>query len=342
MRRIRFFIIASVLASTVHAQPGGQVLFSSKTDPGVSCYRIPAMVTASNGDLVVAADQRVASCDDLRGNRDINIVIRTSTDNGDTWSDIRTVVDYPLGCSASDPSLITDHVTGEIFLFYNYMDLDRERDVYYFKVIRSKDNGKTWSPPQDITSLITPGEWEHDFKFITSGEGARTKSGKLIHTLVNLNRGVYLFASDDHGGSWYLIDQPLPVGDESKVIELDDGTWMVNSRVNGSGCRYVHISADEGKTWMSKPDTTLADPGCNASLLRKGDTLLFSNPDHKKERKNLTIRMSIDNGKTWMAGTVIHAGNSAYSTMTLLATGEVGILYERNDYSELVFTRITL
>ena len=108
-------------------------LFSSEENPEVSCYRIPSIITTMNGDLIVAIDERVPSCGDLKWSRDINIVIRRSNDNGNSWSEIERVVDYPLGKSASDPSMIFDRITNKIFLFYNYMDLDNEKDVYYLK-----------------------------------------------------------------------------------------------------------------------------------------------------------------------------------------------------------------
>ena len=98
-----------------------QDLFNNTMHAGVACYRIPAIVTAPNGDLVVAIDERVPSCSDLGRNKDINIVMRRSSDDGKTWSEIETVVDYPHGKSASDPSMIVDEVTDKIFLFYNYI-----------------------------------------------------------------------------------------------------------------------------------------------------------------------------------------------------------------------------
>ncbi len=111
--------------------PEFESLFSTKMQPDVSCYRIPAIVTAPNGDLIAAIDERVPSCGDLKWNDNINIVIRRSTDNGLSWSEIETIVDYPIGQSASDPSMIVDKVTGEVFLFFNYMDLQSEKDVFY-------------------------------------------------------------------------------------------------------------------------------------------------------------------------------------------------------------------
>ncbi len=224
-------------------------LFNTSMNPDVSCYRIPAIVTAPNGDLIAAIDERVPSCGDLKWSSDINIVIRRSSDNGVTWSEIEKIVDFPLGKSASDPSMIVDAVTKEIFLFYNFMDLENEKDIYYLHVTKSFDNGLTWSTPEDITLQISKPEWHKDFKFITSGRGIQTKSGKLLHCMVNLNSGMHLFGSDNHGQSWYFIDTPISPADESKVIELEDGSWMINSRANKKGMRYVHVSTDEGKTW---------------------------------------------------------------------------------------------
>ena len=338
---MKYFLIVSLLwLAGCDTRPPTQVLFTSEPAGEVPCYRIPSLVTAPDGTLIAVCDQRVPSCADLKGNRDINIVMRTSTDYGETWSDLQVIVDYPEGRSASDPSMIVDRTTGTVFLFFNYMDHDQEKGIYYLRVMKSTDNGKTWSTPEDITDQITKPDWHGDFKFITSGRGMQTKSGKLVHTLVNLQKGLHLFGSDDHGRSWYLLDVPITPGDESKVIELADGTWMVNSRGNGAGHRYVHLSADEGKTWVTHAEAGLADPGCNASLIREGNVLFFSNPNCPDQRKNLALRISTDGGKTWGEGSTVHAGNSAYSSMTFIPGKGIGLLYERNDYREIVFTRI--
>ena len=323
-------------------------LFSSANNQGVACYRIPALVTARNGDLIAAIDERVPSCADLRSNRDINIVLRRSSDGGVTWSAIETVADYPLGQSASDPSLIVDAETGKIFLFYNFMDLDEAPGRYRLPLARSTDQGHTWSAPEDLTEQITKPAWSADFQFITSGRGLHTQSGRLLHTLVNLDKGLHLFGSDDHGQTWFLWDPPLIPGDESKVIELADGRLMVNSRVNNAGLRYVHTSSDDGQTWHTRADSTLIDPGCNASLLRYAhggngtDLLLFSNANSVTERANLTVRVSRDHGATWSAGRTVYAGEAAYSSMTTLSNGDIGILFERDGYATNTFARFPL
>ena len=325
-------------------------LFNTTMEKGVSCYRIPAIVTAPNGDVIAAIDERVENCADVNANKDINIVIRRSSDNGNTWSDIETVIDFPFGQSASDPSMIVDKETNDIFLFYNFMDLENDNGVYYLHVMKSADNGKTWNEPEDITSQIAKPEWEKDFKFITSGRGIQTRSGKLLHTMVNLKNGLHLFGSDDHGKTWFLIDTPINPADESKVIELTDGSWMINSRVHHLGLRIVHTSSDEGKTWETKEEPQLIDPGNNASIIRytskedgyDKDRILFSNAKMTKGRFNMTVRISYDEGNTWSDGKTIYPGSSAYSSMTILANGDIGLFFEKDNHTQNPFVSFSL
>lgn len=348
---ISFFfliLIPGLLAQNQkEAQPFKFINLFNSGDLEQGCYRIPALITAPNGDLIAAIDQRVENCGDLRSNRDINIVIRRSRDNGESWTDIETVVDYPFGESASDPSMIVDVETGKIWMFYNYMDLENEKNIYYLKAVFSSDHGKSWSEPVDITSQITKPEWHEDFKFITSGRGIQTSDGTLLHTLVHLEKGVFQFGSKDHGKSWFFIDNPIHPADESKVVELEDGSWMINSRVSDLGMRYIHISEDRGRTWTSYPDSTLKDPASNASLVLyptddESSVLLFSNSNSPDERKNITVRVSLDEGETWTEGKTIYPGSAAYSSMTVLENGEIGLFFEKDDYSQNVFVKFSL
>lgn len=315
-------------------------LFDTSMNSEVFCYRIPSLVTTTNGTLIAAIDERNNSCGDLKWNRDINIVIRKSFDDGKTWTKIEKIVDYPLGRSASDPSMIVDRKTNEIFLFFNYMDLDNAKDIYRFMVIKSSDHGKNWSEPFEITNNIIKKGWEKDFMFITSGRGIQTKDGTLLHCLVNLNKGTHVFGSKDHGKSWFLIDTPLSPGDESKIVELSNGNWLVNSRVNSNDSRYSHISKDNGQTWATYKNKDLQDPGCNASLVNYDELLLFTNAFDSKYRKNLSLSVSKDQGKTWAKNQTIYAGESAYSSITKLKNGDIGVFFEKDNYTKNVFVRI--
>ena len=133
---IKYFLIFT--SFTFYSQNFEYVdLFDNSMNSEVFCYRIPSLVTTTNGTLIAAIDERNNSCGDLKWNRDINIVIRKSFDDGKTWTKIEKIIDYPLGKSASDPSMIVDKKTNEIFLFFNYMDLDNAKDIYRLMVIKS-------------------------------------------------------------------------------------------------------------------------------------------------------------------------------------------------------------
>lgn len=326
-------------------------IFISGTE-NTHTFRIPALITAANGDLIACVDARRKSSGDLIWVKDIDIVIKRSTDNGKTWGPMETVIDYgdpSVGKPASDPSFILDRDTGEIFCFYNFMDQIKSPKEFRLHVQSSKDHGKTWSKPRDITDDIAKPEWKMDFKFITSGRGIQRNNGELVHTLVNLKRGLHLFYSKDHGKTWGFIDTPIKPANESKVIELADESLMVNARLNGKGFRGVHRSADNGKSWEFEVDKTQVDPGCNGSILRytsvkdgyDKNRLLLCHANSYRGRKNLTVKISYDEGQTWSKGKVIDAGPSAYSSLSICEDGSIAVLYEPG-YKAIRFARFTL
>lgn len=350
---VRCWLIVSLFVSLfdLKAQKNESIyfqdIFYTGMKPGVACYRIPALATAPDGTLLAAIDERVPSCKDLGQNQDINIVLRKSLNHGKDWTAIETLVDFPSGISASDPSFIIDHQAGSIFLFYNYMDHFKEKDHYRFQYVQSVDNGRTWSDPVDITSSITKSEWNKNFVFITSGNGIQTSDGWLLHTLVNVTeKCAYVFGSTDHGQTWFVKNHPLKPADESKLAELSDGSWMLNARVNGSGKRLVYLSADQGSNWISYEDSVLTDPGCNAAIINliagKNRSLFFVNPTSSSARSNLTLKKSLDDGKSWQVVKVLYPGSSAYSSITILGSGELGIFFEREDYSKNSFISVSI
>lgn len=326
-----------------------QDLFFTGMKSGVACYRIPAITTAPDGTLLAAIDERMGSCRDLGQNEDINIVFRRSFDHGKTWTEMQTLLDFPLGQSASDPSFVIDQQNKKVFLFYNYMDLNNHQGEYRIQLITSSDNGGSWSLPLDITDQIFKPEWKNSFVFVTSGNGTQTQDGTLLHTLVHVGeKAGYVFGSLNGGKNWILMSPPLMPADESKIIELLNGKWMVNARVNGLGVRFIHHSSDQGKTWRGYPDQSLIDPGCNGAALNivdKGKVtskLLFINPSTSSSRKNLTLKTSDDLGKTWKDAIVIYTGSSAYSSATITKSNQLGIFFERDDYTKMTFTLINL
>jgi sialidase-1 len=324
-------------------------LFFTGMKSGVACYRIPAITTAPDGTLLAAIDERMSSCRDLGQNEDINIILRKSSDHGQTWTQVQTLIDFPVGQSASDPSFVVDYQDKRVFLFYNYMDLKNHKGKYRIQVIMTNDNGVSWSAPLDVTDQIFKPEWSNSFVFVTSGNGIQTQNGTLLHTLVHVGeKSGYVFGSRDGGKTWSLTSPPLTPADESKIVELSDGIWMVNARVNGLGSRYIHQSSDQGKTWTGYQDQNLIDPGCNGAILnlrdpiKKTSRLLFINPSSTSSRENLTLKMSDDDGKNWKASKVIYSGSSAYASVTTIESNQIGVFFERDNYSKMSFKLINL
>ncbi len=333
---------------------------------GVASYRIPALATAPNGDLIAVCDARVTNSQDLLYGGQIHPVIRRSTDGGKTWTASEKVWDWPRNekeeWSVGEPALVVDQVAKKVFLLTYGNDWKKISPGHDWKkwigrtfVQESADNGRTWSAPRDISGDMSFPEWpfgktveEKGEIFVTSGSGFQTKDGTLLVVMNRVGDGwtgdeVCLLGSSDHGRTWRPFGKPAKPGDESKVVELPDGTLMVNSRMNAGG-RWVHLSRDCGMTWESKPMSALLDAECNAQLMKWGDRLLFSNCNSKK-RENICVRTSRDWGKTWNEGVVVWPGVGAYSDITELLNGDIGILYERGDqtgnYKAIVFDVIS-
>jgi len=124
----------------------------------------------------------------------------------------------------------------------------------------------------------------------------------------------------------------------------------MNMRTGGAGLygighRTVSVSTDRGATW-SKPvlDKNLPGPGCQGSMIRLNDKeILFLNPAvyrrgsfKIRSRRNLTLRLSRDDGKTWPRARVINKELAGYSDMAITKDGKILCLFEngKKDYCE--------
>ncbi len=350
----RLFALLVSLSLFATADVSKKIVLWENGQNDIKSYRIPALCTAPNGDLIAACDARKNNAGDLNVFQPINISVRRSSDGGKTWSKAVNSWtwrwDEEEKWSGSDPSFIVDEMTGTIFMFYNVWKWEDVKNwnnnIYRFYVQSSSDNGKTWSKPRDISADIAFPEWpfgkarnQGGFIFISSGSGIQTKDGTLLHTLVHVGDGNALFGSEDHGKTWKAIGKPVKNGDECKVVELRDGAWMINSRWRGGG-RQIHVSKNRGMTWQSHYDANLIDPQCNAQISRYGKgVLLFSNCK-SRGRNNLHIRASIDEGKSWTDGICIEKGGSAYSDITPVGKDKIGILFEGAGYSTIQFATV--
>ena len=134
------------------------------------------------------------------------------------------------------------------------------------------------------------------------------------------------------------------------MAELSDGSVILNTRSHKrTGYRKIAVSNDGGKSWSPLADElALPDSGCMGSILRysfgedRENRLLFANPNSQKDRTNGTVRLSYDDGKTWPIQKVVHPGKYAYSCLTRLNDGSIGILFEADAYAEIKLARFTL
>lgn len=358
-------------------------VFVSGTE-GHKSYRIPAIVSMPNGDLLAFCEGRVHGAGDFG---DINIVLKRSTDKGKTWGSLQNVVDADV-LQAGNPAPVVDLTDpafpkGRVFLFYNTGD-NHEGEVRKGKGLRevwyktSTDGGITWSEAVNITTQThRPKQPEKNAAYNfsedwrsyanTPGHAMQFTTGKYkgrIFIAANHSAGApkpqsmdyeaHGFYTDDHGKTFQLgATVDMPGGNESMAAELSNGKLMMNSR-NQKGdirARIVSISSNGGATWDTTYfDQTLIDPVNQGSILtvgkKKGKNIIaFCNAADTKRRDNLTLRISYDDGKTWKKNLLIEKGEpdvkkdfTAYSDLVKIAKHKIGILYERDNYAQIVFT----
>lgn len=333
-----------------------KLLFSGG-DYGSVNFRIPAIRTADDGSVVVAADARKDAPGDLPNN--IDIMVRRSTDLGHSWSDAITIADFGQD-GASDPALVKDRNTGDLLcMFASHRGLFQSTpsNPIRFQLCRSSDNGISWSPPVEFTSQIYAPGWYA--AWLASGSAHQMRNGRIAGAVgVRQNSGTaisnFMIYSDDGGLSWhYKPSVASSVGDEAKIVELDNGNLMMNIRNQTPDCRKIVISVNGGDSWGTPYyQDDLTDPAVNGDFIRytsvpdgyDKNRLLFSIAAHPTIRKNLTIFLSHDEGVSWSMSKVLNPGLTGYSCLTVLNDGTVGCFYENGEYEQyqLYFARISL
>ena len=341
-------------------------------------YRIPAITTAPNGDLLVSYDERPK--DNGNGGSDApnpnHIVQRRSTDGGKTWSAptyIHQGTETGKKVGYSDPSYVVDHQTGTIFNFHvksydqgwsgSKAGTDPEnRSIIQAEVSTSTDNGWTWTHRTITADITKDNPWTA--RFAASGQGIQIQhgahAGRLVqqYTIKTADGTVQAVSvySDDHGKTWQA-GTPTGTGmDENKVVELSDGSLMLNSRASdSSGFRKVARSTDGGQTW-SEPasDKNLPDSVDNAQIIRafpnaapsdpRAKVLLLSHSPNPKpwSRDRGTISMSCDDGASWATGKVFNENFVGYTTIAVQSDGSIGLLSEDGNYGGIWYRNFTM
>lgn len=234
----------------------------------------------------------------------------------------------------------------------------------------SLDHGLTWSVQKDITAQVRVTRDNQKMHIPPTGHAIQLTTqaakdagvhGRLFFagqwSPESENGGAgnhnYAFWSDDHGVTWEqggLIEgQKL---NEVQAVELANGFIMFNSRNyrgSASSRRAVTISEDFGTSFgPTFDDDELITPTVASTIIRytREDThdknrLLFANPAHDASRRNMTVRMSYDEGQNWVISKQITKGAAAYSDLVIQENMDIGLLWEDNS-SQIRYSSFTL
>jgi sialidase-1 len=205
-------------------------------------------------------------------------------------------------------------------------------------LVKSDDDGKSWSSPINITHQVKNKDWRLFFN--GPGKGITMSDGTLVFPAQFKDAYGMPFStliySKDKGNSWYSGTGAKSNTTEAQIVELSDGSLMLNMRDNRGGSRSVAITSDLGKTWSEHASSrgSLIEPVCMASIINhpsQKNILFFSNPDSNQARENITIKASRDEGNYWPKEfqLLLDEGKGwGYSCLTVLNENELGILYE--------------
>ncbi|MDA8967692.1 sulfatase-like hydrolase/transferase [bacterium] len=342
-------------------------------DDGVHTYRIPGLATTPKGTLIGVYDVRRRSGGDLPG--DIDVGMSRSVDGGSTWEDMKVIMD--MGDDPKwnhdgigDPAVLVDDQTGTVWVAATWSHGNRSwrgsgqglepSETGQFMLVKSTDDGVTWSEPINITKQIKRPDW--CFILQGPGKGITMQDGTLVFAAQyqdppskkRLPHSTIIF-SKDHGVTWSVGTGAFDDTTESQVIEVEPGVLMLNCRYNRQGVRVVMTTSDMGATWQKHVTSqrSLVEPGaCMASLIdvktetggESQDWLMFSNPDSSAGRHHITIKASADRGLTWPKQFRLlldEEPSGGYSCMSMIDKDTIGILYEGSQ-AHMTFQRIDL
>ena len=375
------------------------VALRKPNDDNVHTYRIPGITTSKNGTLLAVYDMRRESSRDLQGHMDIGL--SRSLDGGNTWLPMQVAIDMKEWGGlpekfngVSDACILSDDKTGAIYIAGLWMHgvLDKNgkwiealtdsskawnhqwrekgsqpgfdvKQSSQFLIVKSTDEGKTWSDPINLTKMCKKEEWW--LWAPGPGHGITLNDGTLVFPTQGRDKTGRPFSnitySKDGGVNWHTsVAADTGSTTESMAVQLSNGDIMLNMRANENAYRKgdnngraIAVTSDLGKTWVSHAASrsALNEPVCMASTHKHNyakngkaaSVLLFSNPNTKSGRNHMTIKMSFDDGLTWPKEhwILLDEWNSfGYSCITSVNEDTIGILYEGSG-AHMVFEQLS-
>ncbi len=338
-------------------------------DAGVTLYRIPGIIATPAGTLIAVCEARRESRRDWG---EIEVHLRRSTDGGLTWAPARHVAHHgpriegnPTKLeggeheqTVNNPVAVVDRTSGDLVMLYC---------VNYARcfVMRSRDDGLTFSDPVEITAAFAPFRRHQPWKVIATGpgHGIQLRGGRIVVPIwlaygtagAHHPSAAATIVSDDGGLTWRAGDLAVPNGEgrtdpnESIAAERSDGSVLLLSRnVSPPNRKLVTIGPDGATGWGTPTfHGDLPEPVCMAGLVThpaRPGLMVVSCPDSlarddagaeipagRAKRRNLTLRVSLDDGRTWPHIRVLEPGPSAYSDLAVLPDGTLVCLYEAGD-----------
>lgn len=263
-----------------------------------------------------------------------DLAMRTSEDDGKSWSKDSIVVHRPGGLNVMSVSLLRLR-SGQIALFY--LRKTSQEDCRPLMRI-SNDEAKTWSQP---TICITD---KVGYYVLNNDRAVQLQSGRLVLPVAwhqgpgepRDTAGVLMcYLSDDEGKTWrrskdsfkgYRSDGQRITVQEPGIVELKDGRLMMYMRTN-AGSQYICYSQDGSETWSNAQPSDLVSPLSPASIKRipwTGDLLCVWN-DHsgihsytRGRRTPLCLSISQDEGKTWNRSRIIEGNPDGWYCYTAI------------------------
>ncbi|XP_077987946.1 sialidase-1-like [Glandiceps talaboti] len=359
--------LSTILAMSLSLSPEvveRQLLWQSGREAEISAYRTPMMTSTPTGDVLAFAGARKYSLSDQAQKV---ATMRRSRDKGSTWDPTMFVI-ADLGPKTdyfNFGTITVDSVANSLVFLYCHCPHNVCSDsLPTVFMMRSYDWGYSWEKPINL-SIANPEFF--NFQYCPGpGYGIQKKlaphKGRLIscgHRIGPL-RAMHCLVSDDHGDTWKIggTVPTIPYAqshksgdfemDESTIVEMPDGSLLLNSRNQyhfHCRCRIIARSYDGGDTFPFEHislDETLIDSACAGSVLIHNNLMFFANPANASKRVNMTVRWSEDFGKTWAGALVVDPGDSEYSCLSSVDDDHIGLLYEKGGYKEMTFVKIRI